>query len=51
MEIRLGDDNSFDAWVRGEWVREAFFRHFHDALRRAPALLREYLTTDRAAGF
>ncbi|HLK12897.1 MAG TPA: hypothetical protein VKW76_16095 [Candidatus Binatia bacterium] len=49
VELRLGGDNSFDAWVQGEWVREAFFRDFDDALRRAPALIREYLLTDRAA--
>ncbi len=47
VEVRLGDDNSFDAWVHGEWVREALFRSFDDGLRRAPALVREYLTTDR----
>jgi hypothetical protein len=49
VEIRLGDESSFDAWVNGEWVREALFRDFEDGLRRAPALLREYLTTSRAA--
>ena len=49
VEVRLGDESSFDAWVRGEWVREALFRDFEDAIRRAPALVREYLTTARAA--
>jgi hypothetical protein len=49
VELRLGEDNSFDAWVHGEWVREAFFRDFEDALRRAPALVREYVTGRRAA--
>jgi GrpB-like predicted nucleotidyltransferase (UPF0157 family) len=33
--------------VHGEWVREALFRGFDDALRRAPRLVREYLTTRR----
>lgn len=51
VEVRLGEDASFDAWVRGEWVREAAFRNFDDALRRAPALVREYLMTDRAEQF
>ena len=51
IEIRLGGDFSFDAWVRGEWAREAFFRGFDDALRRLPPLVRTYLTTDRAAQF
>ena len=49
LELRLGDDASLDVWVHGEWVREAVFRGFDDALRRAPALVREYLTTDRGA--
>lgn len=49
VEVRLGDESSFDAWVNGEWVREALFRGFDEGLRRAPALVREYLTTSRAA--
>lgn len=49
VEVRLGDESSFDAWVQGEWVREALFRDFDEGLRRAPALVREYLTTARAA--
>jgi len=49
LELRLGDDASLDVWVHGEWVREAVFRGFEDALRRAPALVREYLTTARGA--
>jgi len=49
VEVRLGEESSFDAWVHGEWVREALFRDFDEGLRRAPALVREYLTTTRAA--
>lgn len=49
VEVRLGADSSFDAWVHGEWVREVLFRGFDDALRRGPALVREYLTTRRGA--
>lgn len=49
VELRLGEESSFDAWVHGEWVREVLFRGFEDALRRAPGLVREYLTTARAA--
>jgi len=48
VEIRLGRDSTFDAWVRGEWVREESFRTFEQAMRRTPHLLREYLTTLRA---
>ena len=51
VEVRLGDESSFDAWVRGEWVREALFPSFDEALRRLPALVHEYLETDRAATF
>ena len=45
VEVRLGDESSFDAWVHGEWVREALFRNFDEGLRRSPALAREYLMT------
>lgn len=48
IELRLGRDSSFDAWIRGEWVREVIFRHFDDALRRAPRLVHQYLSTRRA---
>src|SRR5262245_4819916 len=48
IELRLGEDASFDAWVRGEWVREVIFRGVDDALRRAPRLIRDYLTNGRA---
>jgi hypothetical protein len=49
VEVRLGEESSFDAWVQGEWVREALFRDFEEALRRAPSLVREYLQTSRAS--
>jgi hypothetical protein len=49
IEVRLGEEASFDAWVHGEWVREVAFRGWEDALRRAPRLVREYLTTSRGA--
>jgi hypothetical protein len=49
VELRLGRESSFDAWVRGEWVREIAFRTFDEALRKAPRLIREYIETERAA--
>jgi hypothetical protein len=49
VEVRLGSESSFDAWVYGEWVREVLFRNFDEALRRVPRLVREYLTTSRGA--
>jgi hypothetical protein len=48
VEVRLGDESSFDAWVHGEWVSEALFRTYDEGLRRAPAMAREYLMTSRA---
>ena len=48
VEVRLGDESSFDAWVRGEWVCEAIFRSFDEGLRRSAHLVREYLLTSRA---
>jgi hypothetical protein len=51
VEVRLGDESSFDAWVQGEWVREAVFRNFDEGLRRSPHLVREYLMTERARRF
>lgn len=47
VEVRFGQHCTLDAWIRGEWVREVRFRNFHDALRRAPRLVRTYLTTAR----
>lgn len=49
VEIRLGAACMFDAWVQGEWVREEGFRNFDEAMRKVPRLIREYLTTNRAA--
>jgi hypothetical protein len=49
VEIRLGRESSFDAWVFGEWVREESFRTFEEAIRKVPRLMRDYLTTDRGA--
>jgi len=49
VEVRIGTESSFDAWVYGEWVYEASFRNADEALRRSPRLVREYLTTRRGA--
>jgi hypothetical protein len=48
VEVRLGAESSFDAWVHGEWVREVLFRNFDEGFRRSPGLAREYLMTARA---
>jgi hypothetical protein len=43
LELRFGDESSFDAWVRGEWVEEALFQRFPDALRAAGDFVVRYL--------
>jgi hypothetical protein len=47
VEVRIGRDSSFDAWVRGEWVREQVFRDADECIRRAPRLVRDYLVQGR----
>jgi hypothetical protein len=42
LELRYGEESSFDAWVRGEWVEEAVFRRLRDALRTTPAFVSNY---------
>lgn len=49
VEVRIGTDSSFDAWVDGEWVREVTFRNADECLRKAPRLVTEYLTTARGS--
>jgi hypothetical protein len=43
LELRFGDESSFDAWVRGEWVFEARFDRMAEALRAAPSFIERYL--------
>jgi hypothetical protein len=43
LELRFGDESSFDAWVRGEWVSEARFDRMADALRATPGFVDRYL--------
>jgi hypothetical protein len=43
LELRFGEESSFDAWVRGEWVGEAVFERLADALQASPAFVAEYL--------
>ena len=46
LELRFGDESSFDAWIRGEWMEEALFRRFQDAIRAAPDFVVRYLGPD-----
>jgi hypothetical protein len=43
VEITLGGESSFDAWVNGEWVHERVFRSRERALREASGVLQRFL--------
>jgi len=43
LEFTLGEESSFDCWVRGEWVREELFRDLDEALRNARPFVERYL--------
>lgn len=43
LEFTLGEESSFDCWIRGDWVREDLFTSLDDALRKARPYLRRYL--------
>jgi hypothetical protein len=43
LEFTLGEESSFDCWIRGDWVREELFRDLDDALRRARPIVGRYL--------
>ena len=43
LEFTLGEESSFDCWIRGEWVREEWFGRLEDALCQAAPLVERYL--------
>ena len=43
LEFTLGEESSFDCWVRGDWVREELFSNLDDALQKAQPYLQQYL--------
>ncbi len=43
LEFTLGEESSFDCWIRGDWVREELFGHLEDALREAAPIVEQYL--------
>lgn len=47
LEFTLGEESSFDCWIRGEWVREELFDDLETALRDAEVFLARYLTSER----
>ncbi len=45
LELRFGEESSFDAWVQGEWVREVVFSNLREAIRATTAFVSHYLTS------
>jgi hypothetical protein len=43
LEFTLGEESSFDCWIRGDWVREEVFRDLDDALHKARSYVGRYL--------
>ena len=50
LEFTLGEESSFDCWIRGEWVREELFSDLDDALRKARPYVERYLGLGRTSG-
>lgn len=49
LELALVEPPSFDAWVKGEWVREELYRDTQQALNRFRKLIRRYLSAQGIA--
>ena len=43
LEFTLGEESSFDCWIRGDWVHEELFRNMEEALRKAGPYVKHYL--------
>jgi hypothetical protein len=43
LEFTLGEESSFDCWIRGDWVHEELFQSVEDALRKAGPYVKHYL--------
>jgi hypothetical protein len=50
LEFTLGEEASFDCWIRGDWVREELFRDLNDALRHARHIVGRYLGPEPQTG-
>lgn len=46
LEFTLGEESSFDCWIRGDWVHEELFRSMEDALRKAGPYVKHYLSSE-----
>ncbi len=47
LEFTLGEESSFDCWIRGDWVREELFGSLDDALMKARPYVGHYLEGSR----
>ena len=45
LEFTLGEESSFDCWIRGDWVYEELFGDMEDALRKAGQYVKHYLAS------
>jgi hypothetical protein len=45
LELRFGEESSFDAWVQGEWVEEMVFSSLREAIRATTAFVNHYLAS------
>ena len=43
LEFTLGEESSFDCWIRGDWVREELFGSLDDAWAKARPYVGQYL--------
>lgn len=43
LEFTLGEESSFDCWIRGDWVHEELFGSLDDALTKARPYVGQYL--------
>ncbi len=51
LELTLGDDPSFDCWIRTEWVDESRFQNRSHALKVFRRLVRKYLAPEAIAEY
>ena len=43
LDFTLGEESSFDCWIRGDWVHEELFSTLDEALRKARPYVGQYL--------
>ncbi|MCK6555715.1 hypothetical protein L6Q96_14255 [Candidatus Binatia bacterium] len=49
LELTLGEEPSFDCWIRGEWVGEAVFKDAERALAALHGYIEQYLSPEGVA--